>query len=714
MALFRILLLQLLAISIISGQTIITGLVTDKDDLPIIGANVYIENTYDGGITDENGSFQFISDEKGEKTLVISYLGYETKKYTKDVTRLVGLNIKLYESIHTLDAVVISASTFKAGENSSVSALKPLDILTTAGSVGDVIGALQTLPGTQTNADDGRLFVRGGEARETNIYVDGLRVFAPYMRTVNGSPTRGRYSPQLFKGVSFSTGGYSPAYGQALSGILEMNTTDDVKETETNLSIMSLGLGLGHSQQWDNQSMSVNMSYTNLTPYNWIFPDRINWTDPYSGFSGEGVYRYQTDHGLIKSYIAGDISQFALLQNNLDNPVDDVVAIQNKNIYTNSSYFSVLTDKTSIKTGFSLGWNNDDLSVNESLSKDQKLNGFHGRIDVKTILNRHIILNYGLDHLRQSDGIRWEGNQNFLATRSLTGSYIESDYFFSKNIAIKMGVRGEYHNVLEKFTIDPRITIGGKISENSQLSVAYGSFTQEVSSEVVPFYPELQQEKSRHFIINYNYKTHKQMARMEVYYKSYDNLITYQEVDHIMQHAENSGHGRAFGVDLFYRLNQVIENVDMWISYSWIDHHRLYKDFPTTATPYYSPAHNLSLVSKIWIPGLRSQCGITFNFASGRPYENPNNQGFLNERSSLYKQFNLSWAYLLSQQNLLFLSLTNVTGFNNEFGYRYTSNPDSNGIYPGEIIRPNADQFLFIGFFATLSADKTKNQLDNL
>jgi hypothetical protein len=37
-----------------------------------------------------------------------------------------------------------------AGDKSRVSVLKPLDIVTTAGSAGNIIAALQTLPGTQT------------------------------------------------------------------------------------------------------------------------------------------------------------------------------------------------------------------------------------------------------------------------------------------------------------------------------------------------------------------------------------------------------------------------------------------------------------------------------------------------------------------------------------------------------------------------------------
>jgi hypothetical protein len=48
--------------------------------------------------------------------------------------------------------------------------------------------ALQTLPGTQTVGEDGRLFVRGGEANETQTFVDGS-VAQPYGATTNNLPT---------------------------------------------------------------------------------------------------------------------------------------------------------------------------------------------------------------------------------------------------------------------------------------------------------------------------------------------------------------------------------------------------------------------------------------------------------------------------------------------------------------------------------------------
>ncbi len=176
----------------IFAQTTISGKVLDVKGIPIAGANIYLQGTYDGGTSDDLGDFSFNTYENGEKTLVVSFLSFETFEMIGNVSIMTKLDIRLREDVNTMDAVILSAGTFSAGDNSKVSVLKALDVVTTASALGDFVGALQTLPGTTTVAEDGRLFVRGGEAEETQIFIDGIRVFTPYSPTTNNIPTRGR------------------------------------------------------------------------------------------------------------------------------------------------------------------------------------------------------------------------------------------------------------------------------------------------------------------------------------------------------------------------------------------------------------------------------------------------------------------------------------------------------------------------------------------
>jgi len=260
-------LLFFLSTAAIFSQNTISGIVVDQKNKPVAGANVYLDGTYDGGSSDEDGRFSFTTTETGNQTLVVSFLIFETSKTLIDVADFKDRTIKMRESVNSLDAVEVTAGTMNSGDKARVSVLKPLDIVTTAGSAGDIVAALQTLPGTQSVGEDGRLFVRGGEADETQTFVDGIRVAQPYGAQTNNLPTRGRFSPFLFSGISFSTGGYSAEYGEALSSVLLLNTEDDPNQNKTDIALMTVGLGLGHTQKWKKSSLSLNTSYINLAPY---------------------------------------------------------------------------------------------------------------------------------------------------------------------------------------------------------------------------------------------------------------------------------------------------------------------------------------------------------------------------------------------------------------------------------------------------------------
>ncbi len=315
--LFYILILSFSTINSI-GQTTISGVVLEKNGTPILGANVYLEGTYDGSSTDIDGKFSFETLETGEQTLIVSFLSFESFTKLFDVSEMQYMTIKLREDVNSLETVVLNAGSFEASDNSKVSVLKPLDVVTTASALGDFVGALQTLPGTTTVAEDGRLFVRGGDAEETQIFIDGIRVFTPYTPTTNNSPTRGRYSPFLFDGITFSTGGYSAEYGQALSSVLLLNTIDEPVQEKTDISIMTVGLGIGNTQKWEKSSLSINTFYINLAPYIAILPDRNDWEKPYEAMSGETVFRRQFENGLLKVYAAFDSTNFELTQEDIN------------------------------------------------------------------------------------------------------------------------------------------------------------------------------------------------------------------------------------------------------------------------------------------------------------------------------------------------------------------------------------------------------------
>ena len=706
-----------LASKSILAQSNISGKVSDNKGIPIIGANIYLEGTYDGASSDENGKFSFHTSEKGIQTLTVSYVSFEPLKITDEVSKMIDLKIVLKEDVNSLDAVNISAGSFSAGDNSKISVLKPLDIVTTASAVGDVMGAIQTLPGTSTVAEDGRLFVRGGEAGETQIFIDGVRVFEPYTPTPNNIPSRGRYSPFLFDGITFSTGGYSAEYGQALSSVLLLNTIDEPTHNKTDIAIMSVGAGLGHTRKWDSSSLSLNLSYTNLGPYIAILPDRNDWKKPYETFSGEAVFRQELGNGLLKIYGAFDSANFELIQEDINNPEGIRFKLDNQNFYTNASFSEILNKGWSVFAGGSYTYGKTKVGIDEADINDIE-NSAHLKFKLRKRFGSHIKLNFGAEQFITDFSENYKKSDLDVVMKfnnNITAAFTEADFMFSRNLALKLGVRGEYSDLFQEFTVSPRVSLAFKTNKNGQLSLAYGDFYQQPDNEFLKFDQDLHAQHTEHYILNYQYTANNRIFRAEIYRKTYSNLITYVDsIPDINTNFSSDGNGYAQGLDVFWRDNESIKNTDYWISYSYLDTERMYRNYPIKATPSFANTHNLSVVGKYWIENWKSQVGFSYQFASGRRYTDYNSEGFLQNKTKSYNSVSLNGAYLISSQKILYVSINNVFAFKNISGYQYANIPDSNGNFARRELQPAADQFFFVGFFWTISADKKDNQLKNL
>jgi hypothetical protein len=700
----------------IFSQEVISGKVLDNKGKPVAGANIYIDGTYDGTSSSDIGEFSFTTTSTGNQTLVVSFLIYETFTVVIDVANYKNQTIKLRESVNALDAVIVTAGTMESGDKARVSVLKPLDIVTTAGSAGNIIAALQTLPGTNNVGEDGRLFVRGGEADETQTFVDGIRVAQPYGATTNNLPTRGRFSPFLFSGISFSTGGYSAEYGEALSSVLLLNTQDEPDQNKTDISLMTVGLGVGHTQKWKKSSLSVNTAYIDLAPYQVAVPQDVDWNKAFQSLSGESVYRYNFNNGIFKLYAAFDASRFDLNQENINQVEKTRVNLNNNNLYVNSSYKGNLWGNWQITTGASFGFGQNKIKIDSNDLKNTE-NAAHLKFKLRKNLSDRFKLSFGTDYFVTQFDEKFAEFNTVGYNSNIAALYTEADIFFSKKLAAKVGFRLSNNDLLDETALSPRLSMAYKVAKYSQFSLAYGDFSQLPSASYLKFsqFHQFESEQAAHYILNFQYNKNKKTFRAEAYYKGYDNLVKYEfENPNFDSSYSNNGRGFAKGIDLFWRDGYTVKNLEYWLSYSYIDTERDYKNFPKQATPSFVADHTISFVTKYWISDWKSQIGFTHNFSTGRPYNNLNEIEFMNSKTKSFNNLSFNWAYLLTQQKILYFSVSNVLGTQNVFGYEYAQNPDANGVYNRREIVPTADRFFFIGFFWTISDNKKDNQLNNL
>lgn len=704
-----IIFLSILSVINIYSQSNITGIVIDSKGQPIIGASVYLEHTYDGGFSDENGEFKFQTNESKTQTLVVSFISYKPFKLTSQVNLMVDLKVKLKEAINELKAVTITAGTFETGDNSKTAVLDPIEVVTTAGAeAGDINSAIKTLPGVQTVGEDGRLFVRGGDADETRIFIDGMRVFKPYLTTNTNTPTRSRFSSFLFKGVAFSSGGFSSEFGDALSGVLSMNTIDFPNQSKTDINIMSLGLGLGKTKKWKKDAISLSLGYINLGPYKSLFPDNFEWIKPYSGFSGESVYRHKFKSGMLKFYTGASLSNAVINRYNVDYDSKVESKVKNDNIYMNSTYKGSINKNLAVFGGISYSYDKAILGLNDY---EQNINqeGIHAKTKLTYIISDRTKVSFGTEMIHQKLNSSSSSLNEYKVVGKQYASFTEAKYLFSQNFVAKLGFRGEYSDLLNKWNLAPRLSLAYKMGEYSQVSFAAGKYFQMPN---VNYLSDnlLSYENTDQYILNYSYKKERRILRTEVYYKKYNDLLLFNNNSEITNH----GNGYSKGLEIFWKDKKTLKYIEYWLSYSLLDAKKLYKNYPQLATPNSASTHNLSLVVKYWIGSLRSYPGITYNYSSPRPYNNPNNSNFMGEKTKAYHNLSLTWSYLISQQKIFFVSASNILGFKNEYGHQYSQQPGENGLYRSTLITPPVTRSFFVGFFWTISDDNKANQLDRL
>ena len=103
----------LLFISITAfGQTKVGGKVVDEFDQPVSFANVVFKNSRVGVITDENGNFYFESQDN-YSTLVVSFVGFETKELKLNPGLNKNLLIQLIQGTTLKEITVYTGKTSK-------------------------------------------------------------------------------------------------------------------------------------------------------------------------------------------------------------------------------------------------------------------------------------------------------------------------------------------------------------------------------------------------------------------------------------------------------------------------------------------------------------------------------------------------------------------------------------------------------------------------
>ena len=657
------------------SQTVISGVVTDGRE-PMAGANVFIIGTIDGCLTDSLGRFEFATSKTGELSLKATFIGFEDAVLT--TTESQNLLIRMREQATTINEVVVTASTYSFGKSDNFKTMDALDVVMSGNSCGDIVAALQTLPGTQKVGENGKLYVRGGESDECQTFINGMHVLVPYSTNIENNAVRGRFSPFLFKGINFSLGGYGGEYGQALSSVLPMETTDVATGDKLGVSASLVDWNIGGTKAFASSSLSFNADYTSMGLYDALFPDRINWTRPYRKLSGEAQYKAElSSASVLKSYIGYD---FTTLGQHVDNRM---LSLYEHNIYANA------TLKSNIGRGYSLFTGIANSSVINDIDDAQILgdhyhnlrNEIHLKAEVRKVYSSVLKMSAGVeDYLRHSTK-RYD-NSHYCLDYNLLAAHTDAQLRIVPKLFLNLSARVENASYDGGWLLMPRATLSYVPNKRFQLSAMLGKYSQTADDDnIVMSGKNLSQSTANHAILSMQYEIRNTLLRIEPYYKKYHNLPL---IANGLYTAD--GYGTSKGVDVFFENHSLIKNLTSTLSYSFNDSERLYLDYTALRTPDYVSRHNVRMTLKYNIG--KAIIGLSESYASGRKYP----IGTTPHYNSV--DANITW--LVSPKIIVYTSLNNIFGRTNIFRY----NPD------GTTVKANRDRFFYIGIFVSLKNNK--------
>ncbi len=725
------------------NQTKIEGFIEDKRGNPIKAANISIKDSYDGTISDSTGFYSFTTFEKGEVILSVTCPFYKNneQKITLDKPQI-ALTIVLKETINELSAVTISAGSFEANDKNRAAVLKPLDIVTTAGSNADISATLQTLPGAQRVGESEGLFIRGGSAEESKIIIDGTVVNNFFFSSVPGIAQRGRFSPFLFINTSFSTGGYSAQYGQALSAVLNLESIDVAKESEFQAGISPIFGNIGFQKVHKNKKFSFDSSYSysNLTLYMMLVPQKQEFFQAPTSHNLDFNFRYRLKKGMIKFYSYYNHSGLSLRSNSLDSlGLKNMFALKNSNLFMNLSWKHLFGKNWKLYSVASYSFNDDAIknemqnSFNERLpitgnslfdNASFNIRSFKTMAQLRSTLEKKFdglnAIRFGAEVWHNKDKANYDfyfGKFDVPIDETYSAAFVESDIYLSNKLAFRPGIRYEYSDLTQKSNIAPRASLSYQVAKPTQISFDYGIFYQTPERRYLTQNSNFKYTRADHYILTFQHLTQYYTFRTQVYYKDYLNLL---KTDASNQNAVSTdGYGYSKGFELFWRDKKTIKGLDYWVSYSYLDTKRDYLNFPVYAQPTFAAAHTGSLViKKFWV---KKMFGInwSYNWATGRPYYNPNrpSEEYLADKTPFYHSNNLSinWLKIKDKRTAVFvLGINNVFNQKQVFSYTYSNTiVDANNQLVREELGPPARMSFFIGAFFSFGVDRSQDAINN-
>ncbi len=593
----------------------IRGSVIDKiSKSPLPGATVLILNSNPlvGSTTDPDGNFKLNKVSVGSHTLKVSFIGY------KDITlpnvivnsgKEVVLTIAIQEDIVQMDEIVIrpdveknkplndmatvSARTFSVEETRKYAAA----VNDPARMVASYAGVVQTSDGNNT------ISIRGNSPYGLIWRMEGVDI--PNPNHFSGVASSGGgisiLSSQLLTNSDFMTGAFPAEYGNALSGVFDLNLRKGNNEKrEYTVQAGFLGMDVAAEGPFSKKykgSYLINYRYSTLSvlssigvpvgdavtnfqdlSYNFYFPTKRAGNFSLFGFGGLSDQKLTADKDSTGWETEDDRFNFKYFSNTSAGGVKHAVTLS-PTTYLQSAV---------VLSGNDHGFTAAKLDENYVPNLTFQENNINKKFTISSVLNhkfnaRHSIrsglyFNEYFYNLKQKDVNENTGTievpLDAKGNATTAQLFSQWNYRVTQKLSLNTGFHYLYLANNNTYSLEPRASVKYDLNEQQSVSFGYGlhgqmqpvgTYQAQVENADGSFYQpnkNLKFTKAHHYVLAYDRAISKHLrVKAETYYQSLINIpvkddltssgaLINNEDGYVTDPLVNKGVGHNYGLEL--------------------------------------------------------------------------------------------------------------------------------------------------------------------
>ncbi|UXX78638.1 TonB-dependent receptor [Reichenbachiella carrageenanivorans] len=268
-------------------NTSVKGVVLDSLNQPISDVFILLLPDSASTLTNRKGEFSLKTKNNFPVKLVFSHLRYKTSVLNLD-RPTDEISLILTEKTQVLSGVDILERRFEETREIGNIEIDAKNAYTMPSATGDFSKVLATLPGVTSNNELASVYsVRGGNYDENLIYVNGIKIYRPFLVSAGRQEGLGFINADMVGNVQFSAGGWQAKDGDKLSSVLNVEYEEPQRNQATiNLSLLGGSLYYGGINKKGDLNYSFGVRHKNSKYLLGTLETNGNYLPKFTDFQG--------------------------------------------------------------------------------------------------------------------------------------------------------------------------------------------------------------------------------------------------------------------------------------------------------------------------------------------------------------------------------------------------------------------------------------------